>query len=225
MVLLKKSVIGFYKSHSIHLDLPVWFLIVLFYTKLLFALFDKQKIWIALLLWGVGFFVTRNMNHFFVGQAIMALPLYALGYYFKDKYISMSTRINYKWLLVVPLLALIVYFLSNTNGVTSMNLVLWGNLTFPLNIICFYIVGVAGSCMMMIISSIPKKGNHLVIKMAESLITILGLQWLFIEISHLLGLGESFIQDVIISLIITILCYYSHLIIMRLTPQLLGKSK
>lgn len=184
-----------------------------------------QRRWIPILIWFIAFILTHWWNYFYVGQAIMALPLFALGYFTKDKILSWSKTMNRKWVLLVPIFAVIVNVIGVFNGELSFNYAQYGGLRFPINFSACYISGITGSAMIMLVAFLFQKGNNIIKTTADSLITILGIQWPFVLICKHFYHGDSLFVMASLAVVITIICCLFHLIISHFAPWIIGKRK
>lgn len=208
------------------LDGPCWFLIALFYCKI-FTDFALKKKKIALFVWGILFFLLCIYVHKYllVANAMMAMPFYAFGYVFKNKLRSianMKTPVN---LILTTVLLLVVLFIMHINGSISMWAIRFGYLG-KLSIPVFYIQGVAGTLMLLSLCAMIKRPNPMVTRWADSLISILGFQMLFVFLSdNFLRVEWSYFEALVISVVILFLCIGCHDIIVRYCPVLIGKSK
>lgn len=220
---LKYSIIGICKGFMI-LDGPCWFLIALFYCKL-FMDFALQKKKNALFLWVLFFLVlcVHIHKYLFAANAIMAMPFYVFGYVGKNKLLAIA-KMKYPISLSI-LTILIVLFIMYVNGSVSMWGISFGNFG-KLSIPVFYIQGVVGTLMLFSLCAIFKKPNPMVTKWANSLISILGLQVLFIFLSdNFLGVEWNYFEALGVSVVIMFLCIGCHGIIVRYCPILIGKTK
>lgn len=206
------------------LDGPCWFLIALFYCKI-FADFSLQRKWIGLLSWFVLFYVLCMHVHknLFVANAVMAMPFYWLGLMYKSKFFAIS---NMKRPLLLSLGSfLIVLLIMYVNGTVSMWGITFGNLG-KLSIPLFYIQGFVGTLMILSLCAVVQTSYPIVTKCANSLISILGLQHLFIFLSdNFLRPEWNYFEALGISAIVMLLCIGCHEIIIRYCPILIGKNK
>lgn len=153
---------------------------------------------------------------------MMALPFYLLGHYAKDYIHKIVTN---KYGLFIGLLCLIITIVITTyQGKSSMFSLVYGkNVDPPYNVLLFYTNSLIGSFMLLFFSA-KVKYNQKITNLATSLITILGVQIFFIDIQrHSIGLNQPWYLNIIISFVILMLCYYIHKLLMKYTPQLLGK--
>lgn len=126
---------------------------------------------------------------------------------------------------------LIVVTIMKNNGFVSMFAISFGNLNMGhigiiLSIILFYLNGLAGSCMILSISgsSTQISNNSFWARLGDALISILGFQFFFIFISdNLLGYNLNYFYSAIISTIILLLCYGLHILVVSISPKLIGK--
>lgn len=161
---------------------PCWFLFALFFCKILTDMFDKYS-WKRMLIPFLCLFAACTWTHynfFCIGNAMMAMPFFLAGHYF-GKYFSRYIEKAGAGLKISVSLLLLVLTVSLTciNGPVSM----WGRSygTAPMKFVLFHINAIVGSLMLLLSSSLFKKSSALFTSLANSLITILGLQVLFMS--------------------------------------------
>ena len=171
------SIRGIILGKSILANDILWFLLALFFVKVIGNLFIlyPQTAGVPTLLLFVLFNFSKH-NWLYLGSAFMALPFYLIGHYGK-KIIQSVCQVRYR-LLLAGLLLSISALLSSFNGKVSMMATVFGNTgNGLLDIILFYLNALVGSLSIMCLSaSIPSFG-HLVCLIATSSISIVGLHF------------------------------------------------
>ena len=222
--ILRKSIKAFLTSDTIPINGTSWFLIALFNAKMLSYIFEKIGLIFAVVLWIVLFVVTYYFNPLFLSSTVMIMPFYMFGYCFKQEILRLSEYSCFKYFCVVgfAIVAVIMYF----NGRVSTNKAWYGSGEigiFPLRVICFYISAFSGIFAIMSISSIFKKGYSWLQLTAESLITILCIQLLFIDWANKMIYASSVVVKVIEAIVVMVACVICHMIITRYAPFMIGR--
>lgn len=200
---------------------PVWFLIALFYVKILADLYFSNKA-IALVLWGTTMYLTSvYTNPFFLCSGMMAVPFYLLGTYSKQWVIRMSQIDWIKWSF--PLFFAASVALTLINGRVSMVAHNFGYAPTPYNYALFYINGIIGSLGMICLSLFIKRPLKFITTIGTSLITIVGLQQLFLELYNNHIASDSYLLTIPATIVIIAICCMAHWLIGQYFPFLLGK--
>jgi acyltransferase len=148
--------VGYSTNISTSVNHPLWFLVALFFVKVLFAVIEKtgrlfSAFIILILVAAVVFLKLNNVDLWFsLDSAILALPFYYLGVLLKQY--NASRIINggkYVTAFYFVMVAVLTYILASFNGAVDMNTSKWGN-----NIFLFYAAGVSGSFMIAALSSL-----------------------------------------------------------------------
>ncbi len=118
----------------------IWFMFTLFWITAIFGVIKKFKHnWLYIIvLSGGGYFLARTgHSYYYIGQALLCIPTYAIGYYFKDFF--KETKFNIKVLLIsiVSWIIVLCYFYRSPQSV-ALNMVNQPYITF-------YIGAIAGS--------------------------------------------------------------------------------
>ena len=222
---LKDYLFLLFKKNSFIFNDVTWFLLALFYCKIMIdygAKYPKVMfaVWLSLFFLLV---LNPHLKVFCIPQALMALPFYFIGYSQK-KIIRVLTHNRYALFWgAISLFATIL--LTHWHGRVTINGVRFCYNDSPLFIAVpiFYLNGIIGSIMILFFSSWfkPKKWVE---DIAGSLITILCVQRFFLVIFiSLLGINKELYITVPVALIIVILCYYTHIFIRNKCPLLIGK--
>ena len=163
--------------------------------------------------------------YFFVIQGFMSLPFYFAGYVYKDiinKFVKCSS--SNSLLLLALGCFLLNFFFTSINGRVSIYGHKFGNLYIPLNILVFYLNGFLGSSGVFFLSSIVKVNETIAKRLADSLISVVGFQALFVySYEYIFGFGQPFVISAIATVCIFVFCLLCHFLVMHICPQLLGK--
>jgi len=213
-----------FSRYSSLIDVPCWFLVSLFYCRVLTDLMEKYKYFrfIVALPVLIVLFVGTGL-HFCLESAAMALPFYYGGYCFRHhfhKFVEMKCSPVW-YVFGIVIFFSIIYF----NGHISMWGVYFGNLWRPLSVLLFYLNGMIGTCLVIKFSSLFIKESFYS-KMSYSLITILGMQLFFIAIYNIVfpeRLGH--IEAIVPAIIILFLCHFCHKLFEKYVPFAVGKWK
>jgi len=139
---------GMQTSISTMINVPLWFLVALFFCKVIFTFFlsfDRKKYTglIILNVLSVALIYIRaesGVNIFFsIDSAIMSIPFYTFGFFIKGKLDKVDKNIIIRVLLFASLFVAGI-LLSRWNGWVDMN-----TSTFGRNIFVYYINGLAGA--------------------------------------------------------------------------------
>lgn len=206
-----------------------WFLIALFWCKV-FTDFIKRRnflILLSILFFSVGLAWYFQDSIFFLIQGFIALPFYYIGYMYKDTINRFFTNRSFYVLLILSLLCFVLnIYITTINGRVSVFGHNFGSFHVPINVILFYVNASIGCIGVFCLSSMIKCGKKAMQKLSNSLISIVGLQAFFVySYEFLVGFDQSIVVSLIATIIILMLCYWGHLIIMWVCPQILGKKK
>ncbi|MCQ2199391.1 MAG: hypothetical protein MJZ19_06675 [Paludibacteraceae bacterium] len=202
---------------------PCWFLVALFYCKLFVDISNKKPI-IFFVVWVLLFFILCVNRHrfLFIANAVMAIPFYYLGFYLKSS-LSKIEGIRYKVFFIL-LCGIVILSCIKYNGTVSMWAIKFGNLNKYLSVPIFYFVGVVGSIMVLLFSSLFKAENKYVTQIANSLISILGIQVpLIFLVDNFIGYNLSYMNSFVIALVVMLLCVGFHKLIIKHASVLIGK--
>ena len=191
---------------------PYWFLFALFWCKVLCDLVIRLNKVVCVTLWIVCLLLPLIFKFripVFVSQGIMALPFYLTGYCCSEKLRNMKT--DYRWIFVFLGTFVLTIAMTYLNGKVSMNGYMFGQLHPALSIPVFYLNGFVGSLMILALALLPLPELPSVNVLSRALITILGVQGIFIGIySLLIGKGQNLLVSTIASVVIMWLCYLFH---------------
>lgn len=207
---------------------PTWFIAALFWCKVFMDMLKKHR-WLLVVyfvLFCLLFVIKSPMkgsNVLFVRQACMAFPFYYLGFVCKKWFHEMST-IKPIWKMVFFIIATTVSLvITNFNGRVSVFASSFGNLPYKICIPAFYFNALIASIGVLFLSSCF--GENKWVKVAAlSLITILGVQNLFIYILATY-VRHSYLLCIIVAIPILICCVLIHQLLEKHWPVLVGKTK
>ena len=221
VVYAKYFVLRMLRGHELG---PTWFLFALFWCRVLGDLFLLIKNrWISGGILLAGLLVPYLLGFrfpFFLSQGFMAMPFYLAGY-FGSTWLK-TRKPSWKYLAVTAVCLVATILLTRWNGKVSMNGFYFGSLPVGLNLVVFYLNGFIGSAMLLSIALLPLPEFKSVKMLASALITIVGVQSIFLGLTGLLFKGAERIipYAILISIVILWLCYLVHLLIGPLyTPK------
>lgn len=221
---------------SIMINTPLWFLLCLFICKVLF----KYSLWVSKnyhwclffinILAIVLVFIMHQFNidlYFSIDSAIMALPFYSFGYFFK--FIDINKFSIWLNILLSFVCLIIVGILSDWNGRVDIADFTYGN-----NILVFYIAGIAGSLGVIYFALLfENKQNALLLYLGQNTLIIFALHGIvnpivrnFYTVHILKKSGVcpfDFGDGVIVGLIVLILSSVPIFFIHRYCPFILGQ--
>lgn len=225
---------------AIMISVPLWFLIGLFFCRILFRigvhLCKNQKL--ALLLSNLLAIILIYIVHkakiniyFSLDSAIMAIPFYSFGFLLQD--IIPKIKDNFLLTIFIALSCLIIgWLLAMWNGRVDINDVIYGK-----NLLVFYINGIIGSLAVIYFTRLfHAYKNHFLLYLGANTIIILAYH---IILTALVKNAYNFIspikfsstnvfsttEGVIISLVVLFLSAIPIYIITRYFPFMLGKQK
>ena len=217
-----KSVFAFIYGKRMIINGPLWFLIVLFNIKIFVCLFRKISIYITIAFWSILFIITLYYNYFYIGQTVMALPFFIVGMMFKQKILSLSKTSIFKYLW--PIGFIIVLLFMTLNGKISMLGLFYGKYpNFPISVIMFFTSAFIGTFAVLSFSCLFTKNFPLLKTMADSLLTMVCIQNLFIAFWNTICPIEGELFKIIGAIVVMILCVFAHIIINKYCPFILGK--
>ena len=201
----------------------LWFILTLFIVRNLGNLFIIHPIisCVPLIILFVVFYLLDG-NWFYMGSALMAVPFYLCGHYAKHAIYSVSTspyRVCFAFIFCGASV-----LLTLLNGKVSMMTTVYGNTGHGLlDIVLFYLNGVVGSLSILCIASCIPTTCHLINLIADSAISIVGLQYipLLIWIKHV-GFNQNFFLSLLFTLFILAGCLLFDRIVRKKAKWLLG---
>jgi fucose 4-O-acetylase-like acetyltransferase len=222
-------------SYAIMLAIPLWFLVALFFVKLLFRIGLLYKKWyISILLLNVGavlfvFFLKKTgLNIFFsIDSAIMAIPFYTFGFLIGNKPFKIHNHYNIFIKLLISIVFIFVgYTLCHVNGVVNIS-----NFFYGKNLFVFYLNGIVGSIGIIFFSQLFSNiENKLLLYLGANTLIILAfhniINGIVCRFYAFLSMGVSFPEDksftiieaCLISLIVLLLSVIPIFIIRKYFP-------
>ena len=203
-------------------DGPTWFLLVLFWCKIMMHIVNRKKIflWICLML--VLAAIQHKVFIYRIGTALMVMPFFIVGSKYK---LSLIDKISNRYSLITGLvLFAISIVLTKLNVRTSTYTMVYGHLIKPINIIVFYLNAIIASYGTLLIFK-SFKSSKIITMCANALISILCIQRLFYRSFHQWGNRESILSCIIVSVFILVVCVLLHYVIEKYTPIIIGKKK
>ena len=223
---------GSHSSYSMMMDIPLWFIISLFWVKILFFLINKvfgtKNYFLISMLISLIFAYLLKQNNIFIfsiDSSLVVLIFYAFGYLFK----SLIEKQNFNFTKITNFLLFIVlifisFYLTSVNGFVDTNRMNFGNYVFIYFVnalICFF----SFYFLFKNFTSIP----NLISNISKSTLTILAIHCFF---NYLIN--KIFFQipktnfyplpiAVIISIFSLLLSYLFHVFIEKYFPFILGR--
>ena len=152
------SMVGVFCGKDIVANDILWFLIALFWVRILGNWFiSNPKVALPILVVCSCLAYGLHINYFYIGTSLMALPFYLFGYYARE---GISKMVTTRWHLLFSLLLFAISVLiSNYNGKVSMMCCSFGRASiFPLRYFLFYINGLIGSvAILCLVGKLKKK--------------------------------------------------------------------
>lgn len=219
---------------------PLWFLVGLFFCKLLFhiSLNLSKKYWILILINFIAILIVLMIKQLSlnillsIDTAIMALPFYTFGYFFNK--IRLEKIITNRTLTTTLSASFVIvgYLLCQINGEVDMNYLIYGN-----NIIVFYINGIVGSLgiilLCMIFSNTKYKlflylGSNSLVAFALHGIFILLVRKLYFSLIIRVKMPDFYSfttsEGILISFVVLFVLVIPIYIINKYFPFIIGKS-
>lgn len=199
------------------LPVTMWFLFALFYCHIFNWFRTKWGIWffvIYLLLLSTVFI---HKIPFFISQGVLGYLFYYIGQQkeLMSKFLSLKTPVY----LVMAMISLIILYFNYGIDIFKLKM---GILPAPFNLVLMLVNGVLGSVLLLRVCMLFGK-NAFVVKMSKSLITCLGMQFVFIyAYKHTIHYGQNFIVSLLFTVVILMACYLMHVVFVRICPLLLG---
>lgn len=227
-LMLKASILSPFSGNCYIINGTLWFLLALFWCKLwcdwmLVKNNQKMKVALVILLF-VLVLVFHPTHRLFIAQGLMALPFYFMGYMLKP-YLQMSFR-TWCLLLVVILFLCLNIGITQINGHVSMVSTTFGTSTFPINFVLFYINGILGSAMLLMLVYNIRRATPFIVKCSNAMISILGLQKFgYNTVKHVLGQDNNWLLSCVLAMTIMLICVLLHNLFLRYIPWVFNKRK
>ena len=211
-----------------------WFIFALFWCKVfmdIWGIFPRTTL--LFIIWLLLLFIPILLNRrlpLHMTNGLMAFPFYIAGYLSKDY--LLSKKPSTKYLLPFAFCLIFTVLISLFHGRVSMMAVHFGQLaksfgvepmsvSIPArlcflcgDVILFYLNGLIGSAMILCLSLLPFPEMPAVGKLSQSLITVLGTQFIFISLAfRLIGPVHTLWGAILLSIVVFALCYGLHLIL------------
>lgn len=222
------------------IDLPlgdvhgiIWFLFALFWCKVVLDIILSCRsavfpIIICSLLLFVPGFVFRARLPLCLSNGMMAIPFYAAGFLGRDYLRNM--KVSFKWILPFMLCLLLTVVITRLHGRVSMLSVSFGHLGATLfgdgldglpsfakgllkfgDVFLFYLNGFVGTAMILSLSLLPWPRLKIVTSLSQALITVVGIQYVFINVVKLyLGVDNNIFVSAALALLIFMICFVIH---------------
>lgn len=198
-----------------------WFLVALLWCKLLMDLVQKnKKVWLASIAVAYIVIIGFHIPFLYIRNALMAFPFYYVGCMCKPLIVRFIHN-HYKFYYAVAFLAILA-LVTYVNGGPSVRHVEWGDIPAYFSFPLFHLGAFSGSMVVLILATCFKN-NRLVLFIANSLITIVGLQAIFCDPYRLCCEAGHYEVMVPLAGVILLLCSGIHVLIMRYIPFVLGK--
>jgi fucose 4-O-acetylase-like acetyltransferase len=232
--------VGYNTEFSMMVDVPLWFLPGLFFTKIIHSvlqlIFKNNTLYYLLsnvLIIGIVIFL-KNINIdllFSLDSALLAFPFFAIGYVLKNKNtLKPMEQMHKKHLLIFMVLATIGYIILvltvPVNGRIDINSCNYGK-----NILLFYIIGMIGIISTIFLSLLYTHHRRIITIISNGTIIIMAFHRIITSIVfRIIGLrGEDIIINPIIGsivAIINVLIFIIPIIIVnKYIPILAGNRK
>jgi fucose 4-O-acetylase-like acetyltransferase len=233
--------VGYDTNYSTMMNIPLWFLVGLFFVKIIHNIITKlvnnnRKIYIVVNIFIILFTWFLKMLSidlwFSIDSALLALPFFSLGYLLKNNMSKTILKIFYRnkvKILFYKILILItaffsIIFLSRINGRVDINSFNYGR-----NIILFYITGTIGIFMVIIISNMFIKEAGLIRTISSGTILILAYHgYVSAPIVRIMGMYSkelSILTAIPISIISTLIMFFPIVIARKYFPAIVGGRK
>lgn len=188
------------QSEFVYLNPPLWFLITLFETSLLFYLVffirskltikeNGKKVIMAVMCFSIGILgYALGSYHInlplWLDSSMTVLPFYYLGYFFREETDILITKRLDKYIpALLVFCGLIVYFLAEKIEIVTN--------TYSGNIFSFYVSAISGTLFVMLLSKLITK-IPVISYLGRYSIIVLGTHWVLLYIS---GYFLSFISN------------------------------
>lgn len=166
---------------------PVWFLVSLFWTRLLFSVCVtvwRSKRWVIIFIIAACILSVyyKRPSFFSLDSACMALPLYICGYCIKKFKVLERLQGKFLCILISIIGLLYTYFIGLLNGRVNMDATSFGS-----SAIMFYINAIVASISLIMFAKTINIRSTIIGKIGASTITILGTHMAVIIVFKVLG--------------------------------------
>jgi hypothetical protein len=160
------------------------------------------------------------------GHALVSFPFYYIGKHYKKQILENTSKRDVAKAIRMAICMVLMVALPLINGKVSMFGICLGNLRFPFDAIVFYICAMAGTMFALDLSSFFTRPNTIITKIAKSLLSIVGFQYIFvIYYQHHIGFDQSILFSSAVAILIMLLCIIMHDISTKLFPFVFQTSK
>lgn len=225
---IKKVIRGIIYSGGL-INGPAWFLIALFWCKVITDTIEKygNK---YIQLGGVIFLslLCVKTDYFYLGQTCMALPFFFFGHKYKNSLSLFLTSHKDKMLGIFFICLCITIALTSYNGKVSVIARMYGTHRYIVSMPTFYLNAMVASIGVLALSLCFKR-RTIIEKMGKSLISILLLHGFFIyTLKYTVGWVTEVTPMIALYLIfasfaILMCCYYMHRVLYKYLPWMYGK--
>ncbi|MCQ2173675.1 MAG: acyltransferase family protein [Bacteroidales bacterium] len=202
---------------------PMWFVLALFYCKVLADLWENNKIMISIVWLALFVFccLCRRGWYFMIPQAVMAFPVYLFGAKARDMIHKIACS---RFSLALAVICLAIFSLSvSFNGKATVAGVIFGsNHSSVISVPLFYINAFLGSLSVIcLFSKLPS--NRMVEVSACALLSILGFQNIILGVfRHFMGWDAMPAVIIVSSLVCMLFCVVLHRALCKICPALVG---
>ena len=218
---------------------PCWFIMTMVILRIIFNFIKINQITlfiISIIAIIISKFLMKNdiVILFCISCAILAMPYYALGVFFKEKNINLNLFMHKSVLIITTFIGIyIMNLILHYNGVIKMSRSLEPINNENPSLILMYIAGIIGSFLVILFSNLFKEKINFVDKISKNTLFIIFFHWFilfFIRWSkiplHINLLDNIVLKLVLIFILATLLLYLCYLVILVLEkkcPLILGK--
>lgn len=211
-----------------------WFLLCFFCVKELYYWIDKltisRKCILIVMIAAVSYVLPYRLFWNLDG-AFMAIPFFFVGSQYKHFVSGVFSVLHLRnkfWFLLLSLLLLVLYVLSNLQGIVSIYDTIFGN--YPL---LFYPVAFLGIATMLLFSSLIRN-NHYFEVYSKGTIVVMGLHGAIypyfmlvyrVLVRPLLSAPLNLLCEIVISIIILLLLYYPIIWLQKYMPFFIGNRR
>jgi fucose 4-O-acetylase-like acetyltransferase len=215
-----------------------WFLITLFYIKILHAVIKKitKGKMIIYLVCNIPIIVlmiilkNKGMGTILrITNVLMAFPFFSLGYYIKEmkpfaSYLQKIENDNLLKILLGLMSFLIIGFMSWYNGYGSIASIDYGK-----NIFVYYVTAMLGIVLIIILSTYYKQKNEIITILSNGTLFIMAFEWPFLRVVfRISGLQDQELGIIIhggITTVALLLTIFPIKIVQKYIPIILGGRK
>lgn len=230
--ILKQSIYGMVAGEKIPGNNVIWFLFALFWCNIFLNLMLRYKWTIFPML--LAYVVVVAMFHFrwlHLSQAMFAMPFYVIGYYMNKLDFSQILSSGLTWkkravMAVGGILLIISIPMSGLHPDVSMHFSNPGAMASVMRYPLFYINGMIGTLGVVLCSaSLPTIRPDFIEKCSRGLISILGLQYLFMLVwDEFVGRNQPYHLSFFAAIAIMVICLCCNALLEKYIPIVIGKQ-